>query len=308
MQTPRKKGKMDLKKNIELISMLLPAMAIVAVFSYLPMYGIQLAFKRFKAPLGIGGSPWVGLDNIEFFVKSNTLFRVVKNTLVMNALFITFGIGFSILFAILLYDVTKKWRVKLYQTTAMLPNFLSMVVIAYIVYALLKPNSGLINLVFQAFNIPEPTWYAKAEYWPFILVIVRLWVNTGASSIVFYACLMGVDASILEAADIDGAGRWQKRIYVLLPSLIPIICIRLIMAVGGIFNGDFGLFYNVPRNISALYPTTDVINTYVYRALFEDGNVGMSAAVGVLQSIVGTILLVGTNQIVKKLSPENSLF
>lgn len=286
----------------------LPAVLLVFIFNYIPMGGIVIAFKRFNVKDGIFNSPWVGLNNFKFFFESSDAWRVVRNTLGLNLLFIVFKLIFSVAFALMCFKIRSRKAVKVYQTTAIVPSFLSWVVVGYLVYALLKPNGGAINSIISAFGGEPIKWYSKPEYWPVILLITVLWQGVGNGSLFYYASLMGIDPSYYEAAALDGANSWQEFKYVTLPFLKPLIIIMQILAIGGIFNADFGLFYNVTRNIGKLYPTTDVISTYVYRALIEVGNIGMSAAVGLMQSVMGFVLVIVTNLIVRKIDPDSALF
>ena len=306
MKKKRRKG--FLKDKLQMLSLALPVIVLLAVFNYWPMFGIILAFKDYKVPLGIFGSPWSGLKNFEFFLESQDAFRVVRNTLLLNFMFILAGIFFGVLFALIMFEVKKTRHVKIYQTVAILPSFLSWVAVGYIVYAFLDPSKGLANQLLALFGIDGVSWYTEPAYWPVILLVVKTWQSVGLGSIIYYAALMGVDAELYEAADIDGANKLQKILRVSIPQIVPVIVIMGILEVGKIFRADFGLFYNVTRNVGALYPTTDVVDTYVFRALMNQGNIGMSSAVSVIQSVVCFVTLVVTNAIVRKLSPENSLF
>ena len=248
------------------------------------------------------------MKNFEFFLESQDAWRVTRNTLGLNFLFITVGIICGVIFALIMFEVKKARHVKIYQTVSILPSFFSWVAVGYIVYTLLDPTKGIVNQILGIFGIEGISWYSEPEYWPVILLITKVWQSVGLGSIIYYAALMGVDAELYEAAEIDGAGKLQKTWYISIPQIIPIIIIMGILDIGKIFRADFGLFYNVTRNVGALYPTTDVIDTYVYRALMNQGNYGMSSAVGLIQSVICCATLVITNLIVKKISPENSLF
>lgn len=296
------------KDNLQLLTLALPAIILLGVFSYWPMFGMVLAFKDYKVPKGILGSPWAGFKNFKFFFQSQDAWRVTRNTLSLNLLFIVIGILCGVIFALIMFEVKKAKHVKVYQTISIIPSFLSWVAVGYIVYALLDPTKGVLNQVLEYFGKPGISWYSEAKYWPFILLVSKTWQSVGLGSIIYYAALMGVDNELYEAADIDGAGKLQKTWYVSIPQIVPIIIIMGILDVGKIFRADFGLFYNVTRDVGALYPTTDVIDTYVFRSLMQQGNIGMSSAVGLFQSVVCFITLMTTNFIVKKISPDNSLF
>ena len=308
-KTGRPSGKKAyLKDNIQLLFMYSPVLVLLAVFSYWPMYGLILSFKNYKVTDGIWGSEWVGLKNFEFFFTSKDLFRVLRNTLGLNFLFIFAGLAAAVAFALLMFEVKKARHVKLYQTVSILPNFISWVAVSFMVYGLLEYNRGMINHLIQLLGGERIRFYEEAGWWPGILLLVNLWHSVGMGSIIYYAALLSADQELYEAADIDGAGKLQKIWYISIPQLIPIMTIRTIMSIGNIFRSDFGMIYNVPRNIGALYRTTDVIDTYVYRALMEVGNIGMSSAVGMFQSVVCFITLILTNKIAGKISPENTLF
>lgn len=301
-----KKG--QIKDNVQLLTLAFPTILLLSIFSYWPMFGVVLAFKDYKVPKGIFGSPWVGLKNFEFFLKSQDAWRVTRNTIGLNLLFIIIGILCGVVFALIMFEVKKARHVKIYQTTSIIPSFLSWVAVGYIVYALLDPTRGVMNQILGFFGKEGINWYAEPKYWPFILLISKTWQGVGLGSIIYYAALMGVDNELYEAADIDGAGKLQKTWYVSLPQIVPIIIIMGLLEVGKIFRADFGLFYNVTRDVGALYTTTDVIDTYVFRALMNQGNIGMSSAVGLIQSVICFVTLMITNFIVKKMSPDNSLF
>ena len=296
------------KENLQLLTLALPTIILLLIFNYWPMFGIVLAFKDYKVPKGIWGSPWAVFKNFEFFLESQDAFRVIRNTLGLNFMFIVAGIFFGVLFALIMFEVKRRRHVKIYQTVSIIPSFISWVAVGYIVYALLDPTKGLVNQMLVSLGREPIAWYSEPKYWPVILLITKTWQGVGLGSIIYYAALMGVDQELFEAADIDGAGKLQKTWYISIPQIVPIIIIMAILDIGKIFRADFGLFYNVTRDVGALYPTTDVIDTYVFRALMQQGNIGMSSAVGLIQSVVCFITLVTTNLIVKKISPENSLF
>lgn len=296
------------KENVQLLSLAMPTILLLGVFAYWPMFGVVLAFKDYKVPKGIWGSPWVGFKNFEFFLKSQDAWRVTRNTLGLNLMFIVVGIVCGVIFALIMFEVKRARQVKIYQTVSIIPSFLSWVAVGYIVYALLDPTKGVVNQVIEFFGGTQIAWYSEPKYWPMILLITKTWQSVGLGSIIYYAALMGVDSELYEAAEIDGAGKLQKTWFVSLPQIVPIIIIMGILDIGKIFRADFGLFYNVTRDVGALYSTTDVIDTYVFRSLMSQGNIGMSSAVGLFQSIVCFATLMLTNTIVRRVSPENSLF
>ncbi len=307
--TVRKKSRWkDFRDNAELSALTIPGILLLLVFAYIPMLGIIIAFKDYRNNLGIFKSPWVGFQNFKFFFTSNDAWRIGRNTVGYGILFIVLNLIAAVFVAILLYEVRKKIALKFYQTSMILPHFLSWVIVGYITYILLEPEMGIFNKIIQFFGGEGLQWYSEPKYWVFILPIVNLWKNIGLKTIMYYAALMGIDEQLYEAAQLDGAGRFKQILYITLPSLIPLMTILTILDVGHIIKGDFGLFYTIPRDVGLLYPATDIIDTYVYRGLRTGDDIGITTAVGLFQSVVGFLMVVGTNLIVKKVSPENSLF
>lgn len=307
-----KKGRMAKKKkrfldNAQLLTLSLPAIILLFIFCYIPMFGIVIAFKDFKPILGFWDSEWVGIKNFEFLFLSQDFSRIVTNTVGYALIFIALKIVLGVAIALLLYEVSNRKALKFYQTAMILPNFLSWVVVGYITYILLNPSSGMLNQIIRFFGGEGISWYSETKVWPVILPVVNSWKSIGMDSIMFYAALMGLDQELYEAATIDGANKWQQTLKISIPLLAPIVCIIGILAMGNVFRGDYGLFYQIPRNVGALYPTTDVIDTYVMRGVMQ-GNIGTTAAVGLVQSVVGLVMVVGTNLVVKKLDPDSSLF
>lgn len=296
------------RKNLPYLIMSLPAVALLLVFNYLPMGGIIIAFKNFKANKGLFGSDWVGFKNFEFLFSSETAWRITRNTLVLNTIFIITGIVASIALALLLNEVRIKWLARAYQSAVFFPYFISWVIVGLFGYALLNNDNGMINATLTHFGLKGVRWYAKPEYWPAILTITNLWKGAGYWSIVYLAAMLGINQEYYEAAQIDGANRWQQILSITIPLLAPIILINILLSIGRIFYADFGLFYYVTRDTSLLYKTTDVIDTFVFRALRSVGDFGMAAAAGLYQSLVGFILILVTNWIVKRVDPERSLF
>lgn len=305
----RKKNKFQtFKDNFELSILLIPGILFFLIFSYFPMVGVIIAFKDYRNNLGIFGSKWVGFENFKFFFTSQDAWRITRNTVGYGLLFLILGIITSVTIAILLYEVKKKYLLKFYQTSMILPHFLSWVIVGYITYILLEPNLGILNQILEFFGFEGKDWYSEPSYWVWILPIVNVWKTVGMNCIMYYAALMGVDSQLYEAATIDGASKWKQTWCITIPSLIPLMTILTILHIGNIIKGDFGLFYTIPRDIGILYPTTDIIDTYVYRGIRLGDDIGMTGAVSLFQSVVGFFLVVTTNLIVKKISPENSLF
>ena len=303
----KKKKKTD-KSQIEFWIMCSIPLLFIVVFNYLPLYGIVIAFKDYKFARGIMGSDWVGLQNFKILFGSDQLWTIVANTVRMNVVNIITGEAACIALAVLLYNLVSSKATKVFQTALITPNFLSWVIASYMAFAFLNPNYGLLNRILQLFGMQAHDWYSEPNAWRFIIPIANIWKGFGMGSIMYYAALMAISPELFEALDIDGGKRWHRLRYIMLPELIPIICIKLIFAVGGIFGGDFGLFYQLPRNVGILYPVTDIMPTYTFRLLRVQGEMSISTAVGLVQSVVGLILVLVTNGIVKKIDPERSLF
>lgn len=298
----------ELRKNGMLYLIALPGILLIFVFSYLPMAGIVIAFQNFNPVKGITGSKFVGLKNFAFFVQSGDTLKVIFNTLYLNVLFIGFSTIASIAIAIMLTEIGGKWFKRISQTIITLPHFLSWTVIAMFVTALLSTETGMVNQTLNVLGFESISFFSTAGWWPFILVMLKLWAGAGFGSIVYLATITGINPDIYESAAIDGAGRWAKIRHITLPLLKPTIILLLLLAVGGLFNGDFGMIYAIVGTNPVLYPTTDVIDTYVYRALMELSDMSMAAAVGLFQSVVGFILVVSVNYITRKFSPDSALF
>jgi putative aldouronate transport system permease protein len=277
------------------------------IFSYIPMVGILIAFKRYRYDLGIFGSKWVGLENFRFFFTSRVAGVVTRNTVLYNLGFIAITTLVSLAFAVMLNELKRGW-VKFHQTAMFLPYFLSWVVVSYIVLGLLDYGHGYFNQVRKLLGWQPIRWYFEPKYWPYILNIVHLWKSVGFSTLVYYAGIMGIDPAYYEAAKIDGASKRQLVRHITLPLLMPLVITLFILALGNIFRGDFGLFFFVPNNSSFLFSATDIIDTYVYRALTQISDLGMGTAVGLYQSVVGLIAVVLTNLAVRKINPERALW
>lgn len=298
----------DFRNNFELLLLAIPAIVFIFIFKYTTMVGVLVAFKNFKYNLGFWKSDWVGFRNFRFFFESQDAWRVTRNTVGMNLIFIALGLITSVGIAILLFEISKKIFIRVYQTAMIFPNFISWVVAGYMFYAFFNVQYGIFNGLLQSLGLEPIYWYSKAEYWPFILAFASIWKGAGWGSVIYYAALVGIDPQYFEAAEIDGAKKLQVIKYITIPFLKPLMIILTILAIGGIFSADFGMFYNLARDIGPLYPTTDVIDTYVYRSLRVNGDIGMSSAVGLYQAVVGFVLVLTTNFVVRRISPENSLF
>ena len=298
------RAKVDQKKNRTLTLLTLPALILLLIFNYFPIFGLVLAFKDYRYDKGFFGSDWVGFDNFKFFFESNDAFVVTRNTVLYNLVFIASILVGATLFAVILNEISSRKAVKFYQNVMFFPYFLSYTIVAFIVFAFLNVDYGVLNSLLNE----KIAWYSEQKYWPFILPLVNFWKGVGYNTIVIYASLIGIDSTYYEAAAVDGATRAQIIRYVMFPLLRPIVIMLGLIMVGKIFYGDFGLFYMVPQNAGILYPVTDVIDTYVYRCLRAMSNVGMSTAVGLYQSVVGFILVIIANKVTRKFSEESALF
>ncbi len=303
-----KSKKNKLKRFIPLYVMMLPGLAYLLINNYIPMLGIVIAFKQVNFRKGILASPWVGLSNFKFLFKGDA-WTITRNTLGYNILFIILTPVIAITVAILLNEIRSSVSKKFYQTVILIPYLISIVVTSYLVYAFLATDNGYFNnTILPLFGLEAKSWYSSPQYWPFILVLVHIWKGFGYSTIIYYATLVGIDSGYYEAAAIDGAGRWKRIVHVTLPALKPTIITLTLLSIGRIFYSDFGLFYQVPMSSGPLLDVTNTIDTYVYRALMQSNNIGMSSAAGVYQSIIGFILVLGANILTRKISEEDALF
>lgn len=311
-QERAKKGKgmkrMQRVTNWQLFSLMVPGLLLMLLFNYMPMFGLTLAFKNFKFNLGFFGSEWVGLKNFEFFFKSGVVGRLVRNTLGMNLLFLAVNTVVTVLLALLLYELKNKMAIRVYQTIVFLPFIVSWVAASYALYANLSEVNGILNKVFDFFGIEGIRWYFTPEVWPTVLLLCYLWKQIGYGMIVYYGNLMALDPAYYEAATLDGASRLQMARYISWPHIRPVVVMFTILTLGRVFSADFGLFYYMPQNSSILYEATDVVDTYVFRALKQSGNVGMSAAIGLMQSVIGFIVLLVANKLATKIDEGGTVF
>lgn len=273
------------------------------------MFGTIIAFKDFNYSKGLWQSSWVGFKNFEFLFETRDAYVITRNTLLYNAVFIVFNLVLALMVALLLNEIRKRYLQSIYQSIILLPYLISFSIVGYLVYSFLSMEYGFINtVVLQKLGLPPISWYMEAKYWPYILVLVNAWKYIGYSSIIYLAAIAGINNEYYEAARIDGANRLKQMTKITLPLIRPVIIVMTLLLVGRIFYADFGLFYQVTMNTGILLPTTNVIDTYVYRALIQTGDVGMSSAAGLFQSVVGFILVLSVNQLVRKFDKENALF
>lgn len=286
--------------------MMLPCSIYLIVNNYIPMVGVIAAFKKFKVADGLLGSPWVGLKNFEYLFTSNDIGIILRNTILYNIVFIIVNNLLAILLAILITDVASKKLKKLYQSSILLPFTLSIVIIGYIVFAFLSQQNGMLNnTIFK--NNPVQ-WYSDPTWWPLILVLVNCWKGVGYGTLIYIAGIVSIDRSLYEAASIDGAGKWKQIRNITLPALVPSIITMFLLSISRILYSDFGLFYIVPQNSGSLYDVTNTIDTYVYRAMMAPGGIGRSAATGLLQALVGFVMVILSNTLVRKFSKNEAIF
>ncbi len=304
--------KKRLRQSIPLLFMVLPGFIWVLVMNYLPMSGLILAFKQFRFRGGfiqsVWSSKWVGWENFRFLFGSSDAWVITRNTILYNIAFIILGTLIALFLAILLSYMLSATLRSLYQTVFLFPNFISWVVVSYFTFTFFHTSNGLLNNWFEIFGLAPVEWYVTPKPWPYILIITNIWKTVGFGAALYLASILSIDRSLYEAARIDGANVWQQISNITLPSLRNLIIILTLLAIGKIFYADFGLFYQIPRNVGLLYPVTDVIDTYVYRSLIRSGDIPMATAAGFYQSLVGFILIIAANSVVRKVDRENSLF
>ena len=308
---PRLKKKSKWKQFVHWLPfyiMALPGLAYLLINNYIPLLGLQIAFKNFSYSKGMWDSKWIGLKNFRFLFKTSDAWIMIRNTLFYNIAWIILGIILGVAAAILINEVIGKLKKKFYMTAILLPYLMSAVIIAYLVYAYISPASGLFTNWLEKALGSAPQFYQEAKWWPFILTFVHEWKQIGFGMILYLSSILGIDQSLYEAATLDGATRWQQHRKITLPLLKPTIIMLFILNLGQIFRSDFGLFYQVPMNQGALFDVTQTIDTYVYRALLKFNDVGMSSAASFIQSVVGFVFIVTANKIISKLDKSSALF
>jgi putative aldouronate transport system permease protein len=303
----------EIRHHWPLFVMLSPGLVILLINNYIPMFGIIIAFKDYRYYgnfiTNLIKSEWVGLANFKFFFATPYAFNITFNTIAYNLVFIFLGLVIPISFALALNELRNKRLAKIYQSFLFLPYFLSWIIVSYLAYSLFSIEHGYINVsILAPLGIEPVRWYFEPVYWPFILTFFQVWKYTGYNAVVYLAAISGIDSEYYEAAAIDGATKWQQIKHITLPLLQPIMVIMTLFAVGRIFNADFGLFYNVPRNSGALHTVTDVIDTYVYKTLRDTNNLGMAAAAGAYQAVIGSITVFIANFVVRKIDRDKALF
>jgi putative aldouronate transport system permease protein len=295
-------------RTLSRIVMASPAVIWLVLFSYVPMFGLIIAFKDYRFDLGILKSPWIALNNFRFLVGTQEAWRALTNTLLLNSIFIFTTLIGSLAVAILLYQIQHSVLTRFYQTALFFPYFISWVIVGVFVFALFNSDTGMVNRILADLGMSKVPWYSTPKVWPYILTTANLWKSVGFWSIVYFAGMLGINPEYYEAAEVDGANSWAKTIYITMPLLMPLVTINLLLSIGRIFYADFGLFFHVTRDQGALYRTTDVIDTYVFRGLTKSAQIGMASAAGFYQSVVGFALVFVSNWVVRRIDPDRSLF
>ncbi|MDQ6419028.1 ABC transporter permease subunit [Paenibacillus sp. LHD-117] len=300
----------ELLRNRTLLLMFLPVATLLFLFNYLPLAGLVIAFKDFDFQEGIFGSDWMDplLSNFDYLFSSDVAYRAIRNTILLNALFIAVGLVFEVGLALMLNEIRSKYFKRVTQSLTFLPFFISWIVVGVFAYNLMNYESGAINRLLETIGMQPIDFYSEAGLWPLILTIAIRWKVTGYGTIIYLAALTSIDNSYYEAASIDGASRWQQIRYISIPMLKPTIIILTLLAVGRIMNADFGMFYAMVGDASLLFPTTDVIDTFVYRSLRKSGDIGMASAAGFLQSVIAFVLVIGSNYMARKIDKDSAIF
>ena len=310
----RKRKKVWTRDDTDLTLISLPTVIWFALFAYLPMFGIIMAFKNYKLSGGHGfvysllHSDWVGWDNFKYFFSSNAFYMLLRNTIVYNIVFIILGAVVAVGFAMMLSNLRNKFASKAYQTMMFFPYFMSWVVISYIVYAVLTPEKGYLNAALVALGGQKIMWYQEAKYWPFILTFLRIWKGMGYGMVIYLATITGIDPSFYEAAVMDGATKWQQAKYITMPCIKPVLIMMLILDTGKIFYSDFGLFYQATGGIpQSLYTTVSTFDTYIYKAIQSSAPIGKTAAASFFQSVCCCLTILLANWIVSKIDKDNAI-
>ncbi|WP_346768770.1 ABC transporter permease subunit [Paenibacillus sp. HB172176] len=298
----------DVRKNGTSYLLVLPAMMYTFIFGYMTYPYMVIAFQRFNYTKGIFDSEWVGLENFEFFFRSYKAVTITFNTIFLNLLFIVFGTLMALVIALVLNELRKKLFVKVSQSVMLFPHFISWIVVSYVLYAFFSMDMGIVNQMLNQLGIASVNWYTEPEVWPAILTVMHVWKGAGMSAVIYLATITGIDETLYEAAEIDGANRWQMCMRITLPLMMPTVIILTLLSIGKIMYGDFGMIYALIGDNGTLYSTTDIIDTYVFRSLRQIGDPSESMAVGLFQSVVGFILVFGTNAITRKFFKDGALY
>ena len=308
-QTKLQRRKIKFKRYLPIFIMMSPGLIYLLINNYLPMFGLIIAFKDINYALGIFASEWIGFKNFTYLFSTKDALIITRNTILYNGAFIIINTVLAVGVAIMLNEIQSKLLKGFYQSVILLPFLISMVIVSYLTFAFLSTDVGYLNnTILPMLGLEEISWYTEAYVWPYILTFVSTWKGVGFLCVIYLASIIGIDQEYYEAATLDGASKWHQIRYITIPLIMPVIVMMTLLAIGRIFYSDFGLFYQVPMNSGAIYDTTNVIDTYVYRGLMQLGDIGMSAAAGLYQSVVGFILVLLSNWLVRRKSKENALF
>ncbi len=298
----------DARRNRVLLLMCVPALIVVFIISYMPMPGIVLAFKNYRVAKGIWGSDWVGLNNFQFLLTSGIAWEIIRNTVVLNALFIIAAQVCSLTMSLLMNEIYHTYFAKLYQSILFFPHFVSWVLVGFFTFAFLNSDTGYVNALLKSLGQNSVNWYASPQYWYAILVFLSIWKGLGYFTIIYLAGMLNINPEYYEAARIDGASRLQEARYISLPLIQPLVIINVLLAIGRIFFANFDFIWNVTRDSSMLLPTVNVIDTFVYRSLASVGNFNLASAAGFFQAVMGLILVLFANALVRRINREQALF
>lgn len=304
----RRTGFKDLGRNKYLYMLAVPAVLFSIVFAYLPLVGIVIAFEDFNPLKGIFHSDWVGLDNFRFFFRGSEWMVITAHTVIFNLLFIVTGTVMSLALAIMLTELGKNFVVRTMQSVMILPNFISWPIIGLFTVTFFSADTGVINQLLASLGMQEISFYTDPGVWPPILVIMNLWKTAGFGAIVYMAAIVGIDKEMYEAARIDGATRFQSIFRITLPMLKSTITMLFLLSLGNIFGGNLEMIYSLVGDNSFLLPSTDTIDTYVFRSLRTFGSLGMTQAIALYQSVVGFLLVLAANKFAGKLDKDSALF
>ena len=298
-----------------LIALSLPTIIWYVAFCYLPLFGIVIAFKRYKQVPGryfiynlFIASPWVGFENFRFLFINPQIKLVVRNTLAYNLTFLIIDTVLPIALAVMLSYMYSDRLKGMTQSIAMLPHFMSWVVVSMFLFAFLSTDKGLLNYALMEFGKESVKWYQEPAVWPIILVITHTWKAYGYALVMYMANIASINTGLYESAMVDGASAWQMVLKITLPLIRPVVIVILLLNLGGILNTDFGLFYQATRNSGSIISTTQTIDVYTYKALMEQANYGYSAAASLIQNAIGCIFLIIANLLIRKVNPEEGIF
>lgn len=298
----------ELNRNKTLFFMIAPTLLFFIVFSYVPMVGVYYAFTRFSFDGGLFGSEFIGMKNFEFLFNSGVLWNLTKNTVLYNIAFILVSNVLQLLCAIFLSELPGKLFKKTTQSIMFLPFFVSFVLVGAFVFNLFNSDNGVVNTVLTQLGLQPYDFYVHTAPWKYIIVFFHVWKGLGYGTIIYLAAIMSISDEYHEAAKIDGANIFQRVRHIIMPMLVPTFILLILLSLGGILKGQFDLFYQIIGNNGMLYNSTDIIDTYVYRSLAVNFDIGMGTAAGLYQSFFGFILILTVNYIIRKVRSDYALF